>query len=342
MVTPENIDSLILEPIPQCSVYTNNPYHESGGVNDLLPTGAIYTKLKGQAFICKECNSGFLPTLDRTQCLAPTVKSNCKSYTNVECRECSSGFSRQKNLFREVVSEQNQSEFDRESFFLNFFEFANEVILLDPSQNPHLTKNFDECKSRSFLPNCKVAESLNVCRVCADGHFLDSSFRCQPNPLPRILYCSKYTSSNSCQECVANFVHQQSSTISILSHTVELHNCRPLDAGEKIPNCLFYRQIGNLVMCVRCADDHFLDPSSLTEVGGVAHSNGCVPRLDSKFVGGCLQYSARVDTCEECVQGLGLSADGLVCLGHIDHCLEYNLDKNGDLVHLDRKSDFFR
>ena len=182
VVTPENIDSLILEPIPQCSVYTNNPYHESGGVNDLLPTGAIYTKLKGQAFICKECNSGFLPTLDRTQCLAPTVKSNCKSYTNVECRECSSGFSRQKNLFREVVSEQNQSEFDRESFFLNFFEFANEVILLDPSQNPHLTKNFDECKSRSFLPNCKVAESLNVCRVCADGHFLDSSFRCQPNP----------------------------------------------------------------------------------------------------------------------------------------------------------------
>jgi hypothetical protein len=65
---------------------------------------------------------------------------------------------------------------------------------------------------------------------------------------------------------------------------------------------------------------------------GEGFSLGCTPRVNSKFVGGCLQYSATHDKCEKCVQGLGLSGDGLVCLGYIENCLQYNVDKNGSVI----------
>jgi hypothetical protein len=95
---------------------------------------------------------------------------------------------------------------------------------------------------------------------------------------------------------------------------------------------MLYKQIGTTILCIRCDDKHFLDPASITEVGQTKFSSGCVPRVASTFIGGCLLYSASSDSCEDCVQGLGLSGDGLICLGHIEHCLEYNVDKNGAII----------
>ena len=308
-MTEENKNNLNINQILNCLVYTNNPYHETVSANDSFPSAAIYSRLKSLAFICKKCHNGFLPSLDRSECKRPSIISDCKSYSNIECKDCVQNFKRNKSLYREIAFQQKAEEFDKENFFNNFYEFANPYILLDPSQNTYLTRNFDDCKSNESIPNCKVRQSANVCKFCEDGHFLDSDFQCQPNPLEKISFCEKYKSANSCEECITNFVHQKTTSVTLLGKSVDLYNCRALQAGETITNCLIYKQIGTNVMCTRCDDKHFLDSSSLTFVGEVGHANGCVARVDSDFVGGCLQYSPDKDKCEQCVQGLGLSGD---------------------------------
>jgi hypothetical protein len=339
VVTPENIDSVIINPIANCVVYTNNPYHDTSSANSNLPTAEFYTRLRGLAFICKECQNGFLPSFDRSECSRPNLIPNCKSYTNVECKECVSGFKKQKSLYREVAFQQEKDQFNKETFFNHFFEFASPYILLDPSHNSYLVRDYHQCKSTTSILNCQIPQSTNVCRVCHPNFYLDENFQCKPNPSEKISNCKKYISSNSCQECETNYVHQELTTLNLLNQSIPIYNCRPVNTSEKIPNCLIYKQIGTSVLCTRCQDNHFLDPSSLTMKGEEGFSNGCNLRVNSKFVGGCLVYSATHDKCDKCVQGLGLTGDGLVCLGFIHHCLQYNLDKLGQVI--DSQSKFY-
>lgn len=332
VVNDDNIDSVNINQIPHCQIYTNNPYHDSASRNPDLPEGAIFARLRSLAFICKQCQNGFLVSLDRSQCVRPPSIPNCKSFSNIECQKCQSGFSKQKNLYSELAFQNESSKFDKEEFFNKFFEFGHPYILLDPSQNSYLVRQFGQCKSHSSLANCAMTFSTGVCRVCRNGFFLDRNFECKPNPTQRIPNCLKYISVNSCGECATNFVHQESSTVTILSETVPLYNCRSLQAAEVIAHCLIYKQMGTTVFCTKCQDSHVLDGSTLAFGGGVGYSSACIDRVESKFVGGCMRYSMTEDKCEECVQGLGLGADGLVCLAHIPQCLRYNLDKAGQVV----------
>ena len=317
-------------------MYTNNPYHDTSSSNSNLPIAQVYDRLRDLAFICQKCQNGFIPSLDRSQCSRPTLIPNCKSYSNLECKACVSGFRKQKSLYREIAFQQEKDEFNRELFFNNFFEFANPFILLDPSHNSYLLRDYHQCKSITSIVNCKTPQSTNVCRVCNDNFYLDENFQCKPNPSEKISNCKKYISSNSCQECETNFVHQEETTIDLLGQSVSIYNCRPVNTSEQIPNCMIYKQIGTSVMCTRCQDNHFLDNATLTMKEDQGFSNGCNPRVESKFVGGCLIYSAIHDKCDKCVQGLGLSGDGLVCLGHIRNCLQYNINKSGQVIDSNR------
>ena len=325
--------------IKNCEVYTNNPYHDTSGTNDLTPNGQFYSRLRIPVWICKKCISGYLPSLDRLLCSKPTFIPKCKAYSNIECNNCLPNFHKQKGLYQESMFNQKDT-FDRVAFFNDFYQFGNNFVLNDPYKPYYINRHFEECKLDQSIDFCDEPLSAGFCQKCQLGYYLDQNFKCRQNPSDRILNCEIYESNNNCKKCSQNSFLTKTSTLTILTKNIDIFTCIPITKAQQIPDCLIHIKVSTVIYCSKCVKFNFLD-SAIAASGQIpAHSRTCTPRINSRFVAGCFSYFSSEDKCEVCADGLALGSDGLICLDLVDKCLSYNIDKTGALTNPSGKFKF--
>jgi hypothetical protein len=316
--------------IPFCEIHTNNPYYEHSGTNADLPEAAIFTRLRQSEWICKKCMGGYVESLDRLTCTKPNNIINCKAYSTIECNNCKSSFTKNKNYYIKS-SFKEELQFDLKNFYQNFSQFSHPFILNDPSKPFFINRQFNECQSYDFIPNCKEEYYSGICKLCDNGYFLSSDFKCIKNPLEKITNCKDYLSENSCLKCFKNFHLIKYSTILVSNQSIDLMKCVPIQSSNSISNCEQYEVFNSVTYCSLCKADYYLDTSSQDTIQGVILASSCTKRQQSLLIGGCYKYSPYQDQCEDCIYGLGISQDKLKCFSQIDDCLVYNYNQDGSI-----------
>ena len=236
---------------------------------------------------CLECVFGFVPSIDSKSCVYAFSGNNCLFYDFVECGECFSGY--KKNESKYIVDFfKNEGEKDWGVMERVFLKKWGKIEV-----------NF--C-SKIIVENCKEVEQFDKCFRCNEGFFLDSNFRCQENPIPKIENCYRYLNKNHCEECEGGFFKKFEG------------ECKQ---NTIIQGCTLYSGFVNPeTTCLKCEKSDYL------------YSNTCNKRVN--LIDHCEEHEIHHDKCSKCGFDKQISSDGLKCFEKVLNCEEYSISTKSD------------
>ena len=209
---------------------------------------------------CTFCLKDFY--LKDSKCVdIPTVE-NCQKTTGVECQTCNTGTILDRSWNSIPVA--NDA----------FFHAVQDGLLTLNAVNILATQK-SVCPWKSIL-NCVDYASSNICQICDTDYFINSTNKCERNPLSRITNCSKYSNSVTCYQCEDQFFVSGSPT-----------TCK---AVSPVENCVKFKM--NTDECETCAESHFYNQSN----------NTCVARTFASIVN-CEILEPLSDSCQKCAEG---------------------------------------
>lgn len=235
---------------------------------------------------CLVCNSGFMRNATRDVCVAIPGIDNCSTYSNVECKSCSSGYLMNPNRYLNIIfGFKNTEQLKR----LN-------RKLSDEISNTVDNSVFTTCQSIN-LTNCKVPLDFETCARCNPGYYVNYHGKCSPNPLIAIPNCNKYVSAIQCIDCKQGY---------FLESSTKCKNVTPLI------NCLIYETNTRYSSCKRCIDEYYLNADNI-----------CRPRTELSKIDFCTQFADEGERCDRCLNGYELTSDKLRCLPKVENCEVY-------------------
>ena len=235
--------------------------------------------------ICKECIDGYILAKDN-KC---AITNNCIEVDNGVCVECEEkyhlGLDNQcTNVEHCIYSENNICKECEESYY--YFETDNTCV-----------------QGGANFTNCKSSTSNTTCEVCKINFYLNQTDKlCYDNRdiNGQFYKCSKTDSeATKCDQCEDGFFLGQKD-----------YKC------SKVPGCALSE---NENKCLEC-DLYFC----LNVTSSNCIYNDDIESEEKKFIYKCKKTNAQGNTCEVCMDGFILSANGL-CYDDA-HCEERNED----------------
>ncbi len=155
--------------------------------------GIIYCQVYYSDQRCEQCQPGYILSKDRLICMKAPQDDNCVKSTNFYCNSCRDGFLLVQNDHSQMVTSYDS----RVQFDLNLIQQISKVKLL--------VNGDKQVCSQIMVRNCQVYQSVNECKICQQGFYLDDFKSCSKYPDQKIVNCVEYKNSKSCQKCKLNF-----------------------------------------------------------------------------------------------------------------------------------------
>lgn len=89
---------------------------------------------------------------------------------------------------------------------------------------------------------------------------------------------------------------------------------------KEITGCISYESTADSTICLKCSNEFFLD----------SNENTCEERSENSTFTNCLTRNLYDDLCDECVDGMELTSDGIGCLTEVANCLVYEDSTSDD------------
>lgn len=285
---------VVTKHIDNCKFYSNESvcsvcepgYNISNTKCVLVPTEITNCTAYNSKNRCSECDSGYIPTTDGLSCVSDPLKSNCAIYGNLVCNRCRA---------------------DHIMNYNNYFDFYYRItntnlngtfidIMARRSKHKRYNDVLGPCQPIE-LQNCEEIKSFNTCARCIAGYYVDSEYKCRPNPYPVIPNCKTYTANDVCDSCEDGY------------HLSTTTKC---EANTVIENCEGYSTIETVTTCLYCRDGYYLA------------GNTCIPREKSLSIPNCVIQANDQDRCNYCDLGYVIGYGGLFCKNEVLNCNEYN------------------
>lgn len=329
--------------VPVNGVCTANP----ADPNCLLYASANY---------CNYCTSGFYPSGSACVSVGAGAVANCAAHRSpFVCRVCKSGYYQNGGLcFANPANCLVVQVSGCSACAANyFFEYTTPLTAFDYSTyNNQLARQSllgsheyigNSCVT-GYVPNCATYSAINVCTSCVSGYYLNNSNTCVifPTTVP---LCTAFNTAGVCTACGANSYLSNGACIAVSAGASGIANCvlynsatscarcatgyylvvgannvgtcAAFGTSTQVPNCAYYSQVNNQVVCSACAAGFYL--SSATGTALCYSSNLAVSN--------CLIFNPN-GLCQYCAAGFFLNASGTACtaitVAAIANCQSYN------------------
>lgn len=275
---------------------------------------------------CIACTNGFILNANRTSCISTPAISNCLAYTFLQCQSCKTDYVVNKN-----------------SYFINYRDSLNSVFAeVKQSVIGSITNwvPLNVCEKITDS-NCLVTLSGSKCSLCKPGYFITQASTCQAYPKPIVLGCADYETIESCKSCQAGYYLESPirctkipterliegcEVYSTTASSVQCQKCSQTkflkdnkcstarDLSLKVTNCKTPAPAADV--CAECNDGFILTSDGLNCVTSIANCN------KHSFT------TAQVPTatCDECKKGFykATPSEAVSCLaGAITGCVTY-------------------
>ena len=242
---------------------------------------------------CVQCDDG--KYLESDRCFDGGIQG-CKEYVDqMNCKECSEDFvlltkGNRKMCFYEYKVENCAKTLSRQSPDGSIFDI-NCLKCESNFRRNQLVFSRPVCYPLRFMKNCKkINLQTNMCDICDDLYFLNSSNICTRRINLSIKFCQKLDpGADNCQQCMEGYDLSSNRATCSIKKSSSIPGCKIQNSVEK--------------GCLVCENDFFLRASDSSCQKVSQNINNCAKYLTKSIcmmckIGYLLKQSAIGQTCE--------------------------------------------